>query len=90
MANSRYGRLSTRSMNQERARSTQPPANPATSPITIPMTLEITVAALATISEGRAPYNQRANRSRPVLGSTPNQWALFVEKVGKPYWSSRS
>ena len=27
------------------------------------------------ISDGRAPYTQRANRSRPSRGSMPNQWS---------------
>ena len=42
------------------------------------------------ISEGRAPYTQRANRSRPSRGSMPNQWSEVTPIVGSVSSAIRS
>lgn len=59
----------------------------AASPMTRPRAICRTVATRATPSETRAPYTIRANRSRPVPGSTPSQCSPLMppkEPMGTP------
>ena len=48
-----------------------------------PTTVESVAARKPMTSEGRAPYTQRAKRSRPRRGSMPNQWSEVAPIVGK-------
>ncbi len=54
--------------------SVPPPKNPAMAPKLVPITTAMSVARMPTLSEIRAPYTTRENRSRPTE-SVPNQWS---------------
>ena len=76
MAISSCGTASITSAKRESAVSTQPPKNPAVSPTMRPIATAIPEATTPTVSEVRAPYIVRTNRSRPAA-SAPNQNCAF-------------